>query len=60
MSYSYNVRVAADNTAAEVVLEVEVDGVKAIANIGSRAARRIAIQMLQVAGDMDDLRDSRH
>jgi hypothetical protein len=63
---SYSARVSVDNNTAEIVLElhgrslVRLDAKSsAIANIGPRQARRIAIQLLQAADEMDDLRDAK-
>lgn len=60
---SYTAMVADDNNTAEVVLELHgqwLGSPNAVtASIGPRQARRIAIQMLEAADRMDDLRDQR-
>jgi hypothetical protein len=56
MPYSYSIRVAVDNDTAEVELEIEADGARAMAKIDPRRARRIAIQLLQSADEMDELK----
>lgn len=59
MSSSFTARVAVDNNTAEVVLELDVDGTKVVAQIDPRLARQIVIQLLEAAREMDDLRNRR-
>lgn len=58
MSNYYSATVSVDNNTANVVFVLETDSNKATAQIGPRSARRIAIQLLQAATEMDDLREA--